>query len=467
MKNSTKSSNSLQEIHPNTAGIDVGSGSHFVAVPPGRDPKPVREFPSFTVDLHRIVKWLKKCHIEKVAIESTGVYWIPLYEILEDNGFDVCLVNAKHIKNAPGRKTDVQDSQWLQQLHAYGLLQKSFRPTQTIVELRTFCRQRTGLIENASAYVLRMQKVLTEMNIQLNNVISDITGVTGMKIIKAIISGERSPKALARLRHARCRNPQEVIMKSLEGNYRDEHVFSLKQNLQIFQFHNAKISECEKEIEIRLQQIEAQIVPPKFPGVPGINHRSTTEVISRPKAPKKLRKHEFGFDLETHLERITGVNLAKIPGMTESSALLVISEIGLGITQWKNSKHFASWLGLCPKNKISGGKILSSRTRPGSKRVAWILRLCATSLHNSKSALGAHLRRLKSRLGAPKAITALAHKLAKMLYNMLRYGTEYVEKGQDDYERRHKERSIKNLMKNAARLGFAVSPTSQAPASGT
>ncbi|SCA62377.1 hypothetical protein SCG7086_AA_00070 [Chlamydiales bacterium SCGC AG-110-P3] len=462
MSNITKLKDSLQSFRSNAAGIDIGCHSHFVAVPSATCEQSVREFSSFTDDLYKIAEWLQECGITTVAMESTSVYWIPLYEILEEKNFEVFLVNSQHVKNAPGRKTDVQDAQWLQQLHTYGLLQNSFRPKDVFLELRAFCRQRTMLIEEAASFVMRMQKALTQMNIQLNNVIRDVTGLTGMNILRDIVKGERNPKVLASHRHFRCKNSEEVIARSLQGNFRKEHVFALKQAIEMHDFYNQKIKECEMEIEKRVRSIESSVIK-LDPARQAIELGECSDELSshycKTKVGKKLKKHEFSFDVETSLKKITGCELTAIPGLGESAALTIISETGVDMRHWKNSKHFASWLGLCPKNKISGGRVLNSRTRPGARRVAWILRMCATCLHHSKTALGAHLRRLKSRLGAPKAITAIAHKLAKMLYNMLKYGTKYVEEGQEQYEKRYQERRLNNLLKQARQLGLELSPT--------
>ena len=459
MSKDTTKIKSLQIRNPNAAGIDIGCSSHFVAVPPHTCAQPVRKFSSFTCDLHQIVTWLKECGVETVAMESTGVYWIPLYEILEANGFEVYLVNAQHVKNLPGRKTDVKDCQWLQELHTFGLLQKSFRPTDRILEIRAYMRQRGTLIQDSASFVQRMHKALTLMNVQINNVIRDITGVTGMKILRAIVAGTRDPKQLAAHRDVKCKEPLEVFESSLEGNYREEHVFALKQAIEMYDFYNGQIRQCELEIEKRLNKLESRVV----------DATATEDTTQKParrntrSKTRKLRKHDFSFDVECCLKRITGVDVTAIPGVGEAAGLMMISEIGTDLHHWKNAKHFASWLGLCPRNKISGGRILQSRTRPGAKRIAWILRVCAGTLSRSKTALGAHLRRLKSRIGAPKAITAIAHKLAKMLYNMLRYGNSYVEVGQEEYEKRYKERRLKGLIRAAREMGLKIQPMDSAP----
>jgi len=299
-----------------------------------------------------------------------------------------------------------------------------------------------------------MQKALTLMNVQINNVIRDITGVTGMKVLRAIVAGTRDPKKLAEYRDVRCKEPLVVFERSLQGNYREEHVFALKLAIEMYDFYNGQIRQCEREIEKRFNQMGSRVID-------ATATEDTTQKPSRrntkPKT-RKLRKHEFSFDVESCLKRVAGVDMTVLPAVGEAAALMIISEIGTDLHHWKNSKHFASWLGLCPRNKISGGKVLNSRTRPGAKRIAWILRVCAGTLHRSKTALGAHLRRLKSRLGSPKAITAIAHKLAKMLYNMLRYGNSYVEIGQEEYEKRYKERRLKGLLRAASEMGMKLQP---------
>jgi transposase len=443
------SSNSLPALFPDTAGIDIGSKSHFVAVPSDRDSNPVREFSTFTADLHKMMNWLKECRIKTVVMESTGVYWIPAFELLESRGFDVKLVNARHVKNVSAHKTDVLDCQWLQQLGTFGLLKGAFRPADTVLPLRTYLRQRDMLIKSASTHVQHMQKALTQMNLHLHNVISDITGTTGMAIIRNIVAGVTDPKILATLRDERCRNPQEIIEASLVGNYRKEHLFSLKQALELFDYFAQKITECDRQIEEEAKKLETKCDPEKI---------KRLEKKARGTKVKKLKKHEYHFDVNSELVRVTGVDLTKIPSIGASTGLLVISEIGLDMSRWRTSKHFASWLGLCPGNKVSGGKKLSGKTKPCSNRVAIALRLAANTLYSSECAFGAYLRRMKARLGSPKAITALAHKLAKLIYVMLKYGKDYVEKGVEFYEEMYKSRREASLKRKAKELGYELVP---------
>lgn len=439
------SSSSLPVLFPDTAGIDIGSKSHFVAVPSERDCDPVREFSTFTADLHKMVKWLKECNIKTIIMESTGVYWISAFELLESKGFDVKLVNARHVKNVSAHKTDVLDCQWLQQLGTFGLIKGAFRPADAILPLRAYLRQRDMLIKIAATHVLHMQKALTQMNLHLHNVISDITGATGIAIIRNIVAGVTDPKVLAALRDERCRNPEKVIEASLVGNYRTEHLFSLKQALELYDYYTQKIAECDHQIAEQAKKLETKCDPEKLNS---LKKNSLTKKLQKPK------KHEYPFDLSSELIRITGVELTKIPGIGASTALTIVSEIGLDMSRWRNAKAFASWLGLCPGNKVSGGKKLSGKTKPCANRVAIALRMAANTLYRSECAFGAFLRRMKGRLGSPKAITALAHKLAKLIYIMLKYGHEYVEKGVEFYEDMYKKRREASLRKKAQEMGY-------------
>jgi transposase len=422
----------LEHINAYAAGIDVGSKSHFVAIPVGVDEEPVREFSTFTDDLERLADWLIACGIATVAMESTGVYWIPVFEILESRGLEVKLVNARHVKNVPGRKTDVLDCQWLQQLHTYGLLRGAFRPTEQVCALRAYVRQRATLVRVSASHTQHMQKALAQMNLQLHNVVSDITGLTGMRIIKAILSGERNPKVLAAFRDKRCKNDEEIIARSLRGNYRPEHLFSLQQAVDLHEFYQSKINECDRQILEQLKLFDAAESDKNPPD-------------GKPPA-----------SLEEALLRMSGVDLASIDGIDTTTALKIIAEIGVDMSRWKSDKHFASWLGLCPGAKISGGKVISSATKRIANRAALAFRMAAFSLIRSKSALGAYIRRQRSRLGASKAITATAHKLARLVYSMLKNGTTYADLGQDYYEERYRSRVVQNLKRKAQQLGFEL-----------
>lgn len=426
--------------HPNAAGIDVGAESHFVAVPPDRDDKPVREFRSFTEDLHRIAQWLSNCGVDIVAMESTGVYWIALYEFLESKGFTVYLVNARHVKNVSGRKSDVLDCQWIQQLMSYGLLSGAFRPADEICALRAVSRQREMLLKYQSQHVQHMQKALAQMNIQIVNVIADIVGETGQKIVRAIIAGQRDPYTLASLRNYRVKASEEEIAKSLQGNWRQEHLFSLKQAVALFDAYSEQLRQCDCQLQKMLQELK------RYEGVP---------IYSKARSRKKNAPQ---FDLRSYLVGMCGVDLTRIDGIEVTTALKIMAEVGPDLSRFPSVKHFTSWLGLCPGTKISGGKKLSGKSRAGANRAAQALRLAAHALRASKSALGAYYRRLCSRLDKAKAITAAAHKLARLVYTMLTRGTEYVDKGQESYEERDRLRVVHNLNKKAAAMGFILMP---------
>ena len=426
--------------HPNAAGIDVGAESHFVAVPPDRDDEPVREFRSFTEDLHRIAQWLSYCGVDIVAMESTGVYWIALYEFLESKGFMVYLVNARHVKNVSGRKSDVLDCQWLQQLMSYGLLSGAFRPADEVCALRAVSRQREMLLKYQSQHVQHMQKALAQMNIQIVNVIADIVGETGQKIVRAIIAGERDPYKLASLRNYRVKASEEEIAKSLQGNWRQEHLFALKQAVALFDAYSEQLRQCDCQLQKMLQELK------RYDGEP---------IYSKARSRKK---NEPQFDLRSYLVGMCGVDLTRIDGIEVTTALKIMAEVGPDLSRFPSVKHFTSWLGLCPGTKISGGKKLSGKSRAGANRAAQALRLAAHALRASKSALGAYYRRLCSRLDKAKAITAAAHKLARLVYTMLTKGTEYVDKGQEYYEERYRQRVVYNLNKKAAAMGFVLMP---------
>lgn len=438
----------LQQINLNAAGIDVGAEEVFVAVPPDRDEEQVRSFPTFTADLHRLADWLKTCRIETVAMESTGVYWIPVYEILEQAGFAVCLVNARHLRNVSGRKSDVLDCQWLQQLHTYGLLSASFRPPEEIVTLRGLVRHREMLVQYRAAHIQHMQKALTLMNLRLSNVLSDITGVTGLKIIRAIVAGKRDPHYLAQFRDERCKKSETEIAKSLEGHYKREQLFALKQALELYDFYDRQLQECDAELEDLYQAFE----PPEDPGAP-----------PPPPRTSKRRKSQAHFDLAASLYRMTGVDLTQVDGLKALTVQKVLSETGTDMSKWPTVKHFASWLRLCPNNQITGGKVKHRGVQPTKNRASAALRLAAVSLKHSDSALGAYYRRMRARLGPPAAVTATAHKLARIIYFMLKEHKPYHDDGADYYERQYRARVLHNLNRKAARLGFRLEPTKTAP----
>jgi transposase len=371
-------------------------------------------------------------------MESTGVYWIPLYELLVERGFEVLLVDARQARNVPGRKTDVLDCQWLQELHTYGLLRGAFRPVDQVCILRSYLRQRSMLVSYASHHIQHMQKALEQMNLKLSHVVSDITGLTGMGIIKAILSGERDPVKLAKLRDPRCKSSEATVARALEGHYREEHLFTLQQAVELVEFYQQQMTACDRQIEACLQQFEEK--------------SSETPVTTR----RRKRRRGIAFDARSYLYRMTGIDLTQIDSIEGNTALTVISEIGLDMSRWPTEKHFGSWLGLAPGSKVSGGKRLSGRTKPSANRAAAALRLAAQSLNQSQSALGAYFRRLKARLGAPKALTAAAYKLARIVYRMLKYGAGYVDQGEAAYEERYRDRLLRNLKRRAAELGFQL-----------
>jgi transposase len=431
----------LEHMHCNAAGIDVGAECHWVAVPPDRDAQPVQRFGAFTADLYALAEWLRQCQIETVVMESTGVYWIALFEVLEERGFDVKLVDAHYARQVPGRKMDVQDCQWLQELHTSDFLHGAFRPEDQVCVLRSYLRQRGLVVASASRAVQHMPKALEQMHLKLTEVVSDITGKTGMEILRAILAGERDPQRLALHRDRRCKHDQATIAKALEGHWRAEHLFALQQALEQYEFLQQQLRACEAQIEACLQTFVTHV-----------------EVDSPRPAPARKRRsrqcHAPGFDVHMYLDAMTGVDLTQIDGIDALTALKVISEIGLDMTRWPTGKHCAPWLGLCPGKKLSGGKRYRMRSKPTANRAATALRLAAQGLVNSHSALGAYERRMRTRLGAPKAITATAHKLARLVYSMLRYGTAYVDAGQQAYEQQYRDRVLTNLQRKARVFGY-------------
>lgn len=432
----------MKIVNGHSAGIDVGSRFHVVAVPGDMDPEPVRSFDTFTGDLHRLADWLIEVGVKKVAMESTGVYWIPVFEVLELRGFEVILVNARNVKNVPGRKTDVNDAQWIQQLHEYGLLRGSFRPVSEIVELRTYLRHRSRLVENAATQVQRMQKALMQMNVQLHHVVSDMTGKTGMKILRGIVAGERDPKVLAQHRDRRCKASLETIEAALVGNYRPEHVFALRQSIELYDVFNEKVAECDVEIEQSLARLTSECPEPPAP---------------LPKSRRRARqKNEPNFDVRVALHLLVGVDLTQIHGLGPHAALKLIAECGTDMSKWRTAKHFTSWLTLAPGAKISGGKVLGSQTRRSTNRATTVLRMAAVSVSRTQTALGAFFRRLAARVGKAKAVTATARKIAVLFYNTLRHGSAYIDPGADYYEERYRDRVIRGLHQRAAAFGYSL-----------
>jgi transposase len=433
----------LEMINPNAAGIDVASEEMWVCVPADRAEFNVRKFGAFTCDLYDIADWLKECGVTSVAMESTGIYWIPLYQVLEEREFEVCLVNARQMKNVSGRpKTDRLDCKWIQRLHSYGLLMPSFRPDDEICQLRSLLRHRDALIRSAAREIQHMQKALHQMNVLLDKVISDITGVTGTAIIEQMLAGERDPVTLAKLRDCRIRKPEEEIVKALQGDYREEHLFVLRQAYEAYTFTQRQIATCDDEAEKWLKQTEKAIDLGEHP--------LPDEKTSR----KKGRDNEPSYDARSYIYEIYGVDLTQIPGVGPSTIQTLLSEVGRDLTKWPTVKQFTSWLGLCPNLKRSGGKDQSSQTRKVKSRAAKALRLAAQTLRASKSALGAFYRRLTGRIGPSKALTATARKLAVIFYNMVRFKKSYTDLGEDEYLKRQQQRYLARLKKQAARLGF-------------
>jgi len=438
---------SLPVLHPHAAGIDIGAREIYVAVPPARDPKPVRAFATFTDDLFSLRDWLKACGVTTVAMESTGVYWIPLFQILEAAGLEVCLVNARHCKNLPGRKTDVQDCQWLQYLHSIGLLRGSFRPVETVCAVRSLLRHRDGLVRAAATCVHRLHKALTQMNVQLQHVIADITGVTGLAILEAILTGERDPVVLAKLKDGRIRASTDTIAKSLRGDWRSEQLFTLRQTLATWNHYQAQITACDEETARLLQDFAAKVDPVAHPLPP----RTSTH--------KTPQKNEPRFAAREELYRTCGVDLTQVPGIQSGTALVLVAELGPDFAErFPTAKHFGSWLGLCPDNRITGGKIMSSATRDVKSRAATALRLAAQGLNAAQNYFGELYRRWKARLGTPKAITAMAHKLARILWHLFKHREAFNPEVFRKEEEKMQRKKLARLHNTATALGFKLVP---------
>ena len=437
----------LPVLRPDAAGVDIGAEEIFVAVPADQDSEPVRRFATFTADLNALADWLTKCGIRTVAMESTGVYWIPLHQILEGRGFEVYLVNAQYVRNVPGRKSDVSDCQWIQYLHSVGLLRASFRPPAEICAIRSLWRHRESLIQMASQHTLHIQKALDQMNLQIHQVLSEITGWSGLRILDAILAGDRNPVALAKLCNWRVRTSRDIVAKALEGDYRPEHVFTLRQSLAGYRYYQNLIAELDEEINKYLRDLpkasEAKASPPP---------RTKTRVYQK-------QHNDPAFDLRGELYRIVGVDLTDIPGINAVTAHTIISEIGTDVSRFRNASAFASWLGLCPEKQVSGGKVLYTKTRPVKNRVANALRMGAHSLHHANNYLGEFLRQMRRKLGAAEAVTAAAHKLARILYHVLRTKEACNESVFLRHDREAIKRAEERLRKQAAKLGFQLAPS--------
>jgi transposase len=436
-----------QVVNPQAAGLDIGAREIWACVPADRDTTPVRAFGTFTPDLQALAAWLVACRVTSVAMESTGVYWIPIFELLEERGLQVYLVNARHIKQVPGRKSDVADCQWIQRLHQYGFLSASFRPEAEIVVLRSYLRQRAMLIAHRAAHIQHMQKALHQMNVQLTQVLSDISGLTGLAIIRAIVAGERNPAKLAQLRHGRCQRSEADLVKALTGHYRAEHVFALKQALALYDAYTDQLAECDRQIEQQYSAFKPRFDPddPDHPlgPDPKVNSHS---------------KNAPAFDVRRQLFRLTGIDLTQVDGLHVSSVQQLLAETGTDMRKWPTVKHFASWLGLAPHNDLTGGKVVRSRTLKNHNRAGQILRIAAQSVGRGKSALGAYFRRMRARLGTEQAITATAHKLARIIYHLLKHRQPYQPLSAEAYTEQQRQRELKRLQRQAAKLGFLLQP---------
>jgi transposase len=436
-KEKVKRISQLTVINPTAAGIDVSDTEMMVAYPINSEQLEIRVFGCFTRDLHSIANCLKENGTTTIAMESTGVYWIPLFLLLQEYGFEVYLVNAKHVKNVTGRKDDESDAEWIQKLHSCGLLRASFQPDNMTRTLRSIVRHRKNLVHTSSNYINRMQKALELMNIKLHTIISDIDGKTGLLIIEAILNGERNPEVLADLRDKRIKASREDIIKSLEGYWTTEHLFELRQCYQLYCTHRQMIEECEMEIE---KQLIEQIASKNYGIIPQM-----------PKSKRKVsHKHKMPFDLTTYLKEILQVDVTQVFGISEISALTIMSEVGTDMAKWKNEHHFTSWLGVAPNTKISGGKVISSRIMKKKQHAGQAFRMAANSLYHSKSPLGDYYRRIKSKAGAGKAVVATARKLAIIYYKMVANKEAFNQKAMEDYQQKYKQKKIKQLKKKIA-----------------
>ncbi len=434
-------------FQPNAAGIDIGAREVYVAVPADRDPHPVRKCDTFTGDLHEMAEWLVSCGITTAAMESTGVYWIPVYEVLEQHGIQPCLTNPRNMKNVPGKRTDFHECQWIQYLHSMGLLHSAFRPDAEVRAVRSLMRHRNDLVEMASQHVQHMQKALTQMNVQFQHVISDITGLTGLAILDAIVAGERDPAVLAKLRDPRIKADEETIRKSLEGNWRAEHILALKQRLSLYRSHGEMISDCDKEIEKLVAAFEPEVDLDEKP-------------MPKDRKQKNRRKKKSGspaFDMRAEAYKLFGVDLTQIPGLM-TLVFMLFSEVGRDMSRWPTSAHFVSWLGLCPDNDISGGKVLWRGVRRTKNRAGTLFRLAAHSLHHDQTPIGHYLRRMKAKLGPAGATTATAQKIAIIFYTMVKNKVEYDASLWAQRDAMREKRLDTRLQKQAAQRGYKLVP---------
>ena len=437
----------MSQVNPNAAGVDIGAEEIVVCVAANESTQLVRGFGNYTVDLHAIADWLTEHKVKTVAMESTGVYWIPLFEELEQRGFECLLISSRSLRRVAGRKSDITDGQWIQTLHSYGLLEGSFRPQADLVALRSLLRHRRSLIDHRSPHVLHMQKALLQMNIQLSQAVSDVTGVTGQAIIRAILSGVRDPKMLASLREPGCKKSEEEIGKALTGTWREEHLFVLKQAVALYDFYTQQILECDEEIE----RMYAFTRPDWETGEVKSTRKQNSARHSKnaPYNPEQVRKH---------LKRISGVDLSAVDGMGVSLAQTVILECGTDMSKFPTEKHFGSWLGLAPKHEISGGKVLNNKTLKTKNRAGQAFRMAANSVKQADCAFGVMYRRLRARLGPAQATVATAYAIARVVYRMLKYKVEYDPLSVNEYQKQYEEQQIRYMRKRAAKLGYQLLP---------
>ena len=441
----------LAAINPDAAGADIGAREIVVCVPADRDEQPVRTFATFTEDLEALAAWLVRCRVSTIAMESTGMYWIPLFQILEQRGIDVRLVNARHVKHVPGRKSDVSDAQWLQYLHSVGLLRGSFRPPQQTCALRSLVRHRESVVAQAADQVRHMHKCLDQMNLQIHHVISDLTGATGLAIVEAIVAGERDAEVLARHRDGRIKASEQTLEKSLRGDWREEHLLVLRLAFATWQHLRAQIEELDTALQRRVRALEGRLDEQAQPAVaPPTAKRKRSKVgVNDPGDAESLRQEYY---------RVLGTDLTAVPAIAVLTVQGLLSEVGPDLSRFKNAAHLASWLGLCPGTKISGGKVLDARSRQGKPRFALLLRQAAQSLHRNTSALGARYRRLRSRLGAPKALTAMAHCLVRIIHRLVTKREAYDESIFAQMEAEHAKRQHQRMQRQAQAMGYSLVP---------
>jgi len=437
----------LKVVHPHAAGLDIGATEIWACVPAASTIEPVRVFGPFTIDLQALADWLIACGVDTVAMESTGVYWIPIFDLLEARGLKVYLVNSWHLKHVPGRKSDVLDCQWIQQLHSLGLLRASFRPDAEMCALRTLLRHRAMLIEHRSPHILHIHKALLQMNVQLPAVLSDVMGETGQLIIRAIVAGERDPLQLAHLRFPGCKSSEDEIAKALMGTWQAEHLFELQQVLELVDFYTRQLRQCDAELERRFAAVKPRWDAP-------------ADLPTLPKAKRDSRsKNQPTYHARAELYRITGVDLVALKGISASLAQTILSEVGTDMSRFPSQKHFCSWLGLVPHHEISGGKILRNHTLKTDNRAGQAFRQAAACVIRSDSAFGAFYRRKKAQLGPMQALVATAHKIARVVYHLLKDKVPYQETGAAAYEQKAKERDLAHLRKKAAQLGYTLTAT--------